>query len=54
MNWGNLIQPTTGPNDYRYDLEMKKERGGKRLIKNMYESQSVVPGPAASTTARSC
>lgn len=33
MNWGNLIQPITGPNEYRYDLEMKKERGGKRLIK---------------------
>ena len=43
-------------NEQLHDLEMKKERGGKRLIKkkNVCESQSVVPGPPASTTARSC
>lgn len=27
MNWGNIIQPITGPNEYHYDIAMKKEVG---------------------------
>lgn len=40
-NWGDKIQPITGLNEYHYDLEIKKERGGERLVKKKKKSKRV-------------